>query len=466
MVVQKQHVNGSSAAGETAPTVPGVADQAVEKDSPKGGLLAEEREWTKPPCTHNNWEDVRQRKGIKMLRCAICNIRWRWARGAKRGDEGLERCIDFLNGECRNENCSLLHIHRSKKSLEERVKIFGSEVLVGVPQKEIKLEVMRKTGVTLSGYEVELERHSSNVGCEESGLLANGARDEVLLEPVTAKLKVVAEDIPNGVLVVADCRSRTETRGTFRPGPEELPAADDETGILRLDGIATSVAQFALGGGTGGSSVSGPSTPRGTAANFHKLGPPCGDWILGGRRKRAVTPPPAEVRHSGIPVDMRSRFVRVQNPGLIEFAKQACRSFLDMPNPPHEVFWEILPGRNNTIGLVRAPRSSTPYLRYVGSFTTLEECLAAVEQGQFYSFSWHHRDCPRPMWALQTYAFTVPNMNCSQGAPVEPFDPPVCDGVTTARLVVASSDSYQFPTFGSLTVISPLLPAGPSPTRE
>ncbi|KAJ9466833.1 hypothetical protein DIPPA_34129 [Diplonema papillatum] len=78
----------------------------------------------KPPCDHNTWDEVRQRKGVKMLRCAVCRAPWRWPKGARRGQEGLARCIPFLNGECpkAGTECDLLHIRRSKASEQRLLK--------------------------------------------------------------------------------------------------------------------------------------------------------------------------------------------------------------------------------------------------------------------------------------------------------------------------------------------------------
>eukprot|EP01063_Lacrimia_lanifica_P023369 TRINITY_DN3087_c1_g2_i1.p1 TRINITY_DN3087_c1_g2~~TRINITY_DN3087_c1_g2_i1.p1 ORF type:complete len:221 (+),score=41.51 TRINITY_DN3087_c1_g2_i1:64-726(+) len=106
-------------------------------------VLCDEDDWAKAPvdttpqrpCDHNDWDDVRQHKGVKVLRCRQCDRVWRWARGARRGDQGLQRCIEFLNDRCPEVGsaCPLLHVHRTKKSFEERVQAFGDDVKKVVP---------------------------------------------------------------------------------------------------------------------------------------------------------------------------------------------------------------------------------------------------------------------------------------------------------------------------------------------
>eukprot|EP01063_Lacrimia_lanifica_P029439 TRINITY_DN4487_c0_g4_i1.p1 TRINITY_DN4487_c0_g4~~TRINITY_DN4487_c0_g4_i1.p1 ORF type:complete len:194 (+),score=18.81 TRINITY_DN4487_c0_g4_i1:75-656(+) len=84
---------------------------------------------TNPPCEHNNWDDVRQRKGIKVLRCRTCAAVWRtqrWPRWARDGmsdeiPDGLRRCLDFANGQCdKGSACPHLHLHRMKSKHQER----------------------------------------------------------------------------------------------------------------------------------------------------------------------------------------------------------------------------------------------------------------------------------------------------------------------------------------------------------
>eukprot|EP00755_Sulcionema_specki_P014886 Sspe_Gene.57898::Locus_31764_Transcript_1_1_Confidence_1.000_Length_587::g.57898::m.57898 len=115
---------------------------------------------TKPPCAHNNWDDVRQRKGVKMLRCRECNILWKWPRGTRRGGSAIQRCIPFLNGECLvGKDCPLIHVWRRKVLLPDRVKSFGPHVLEGVPPADRKV-----VGDLLCGTQPPLSPVDDNIG--------------------------------------------------------------------------------------------------------------------------------------------------------------------------------------------------------------------------------------------------------------------------------------------------------------
>ena len=79
------------------------------------------------PCIHNDWDDVRTRKGSKILRCRVCQRKW------KLPSSSVPRCIHFLRSHCPNETCQLLHVHKKKEGLEDRFKQFGSAVLDAMP---------------------------------------------------------------------------------------------------------------------------------------------------------------------------------------------------------------------------------------------------------------------------------------------------------------------------------------------
>eukprot|EP01063_Lacrimia_lanifica_P026092 TRINITY_DN345_c0_g2_i1.p1 TRINITY_DN345_c0_g2~~TRINITY_DN345_c0_g2_i1.p1 ORF type:complete len:185 (+),score=47.81 TRINITY_DN345_c0_g2_i1:59-613(+) len=100
------------------------------------------------PCEHNNWDDVRQRKGVKVLRCRTCNAVWRWVRG----QHGLQRCIDFLNGRCTkaHSECGSLHVHRSKHNADDRVSLAGtgSQVLSCVSEGDMSCETSSEMTVS------------------------------------------------------------------------------------------------------------------------------------------------------------------------------------------------------------------------------------------------------------------------------------------------------------------------------
>ena len=46
------------------------------------------------PCKHNDWDDVRTRKGAKILRCRTCQAKW------KLPSAKVPRCTPFLAGHC------------------------------------------------------------------------------------------------------------------------------------------------------------------------------------------------------------------------------------------------------------------------------------------------------------------------------------------------------------------------------
>eukprot|EP01063_Lacrimia_lanifica_P032134 TRINITY_DN5436_c0_g3_i1.p1 TRINITY_DN5436_c0_g3~~TRINITY_DN5436_c0_g3_i1.p1 ORF type:complete len:563 (+),score=193.40 TRINITY_DN5436_c0_g3_i1:64-1752(+) len=80
------------------------------------------------PCKHNDWDDVRTRKGAKILRCRVCQSKW------KLPSARVPRCSPFLSGHCeRGNGCPLVHVHKRKSNLLERYEKFGDSVLRGVP---------------------------------------------------------------------------------------------------------------------------------------------------------------------------------------------------------------------------------------------------------------------------------------------------------------------------------------------
>eukprot|EP01059_Diplonema_ambulator_P002694 TRINITY_DN12336_c0_g1_i3.p1 TRINITY_DN12336_c0_g1~~TRINITY_DN12336_c0_g1_i3.p1 ORF type:complete len:521 (+),score=167.22 TRINITY_DN12336_c0_g1_i3:217-1779(+) len=81
----------------------------------------------KRPCVHNEWDDVRTRKGSKILRCRTCQRKW------KLPSSHVPRCLPFLRGHCGNESCHLLHVHKKKSGLMERYEQFGEAVLRAMP---------------------------------------------------------------------------------------------------------------------------------------------------------------------------------------------------------------------------------------------------------------------------------------------------------------------------------------------
>ena len=79
------------------------------------------------PCEHNDWDDVRTRKGYKVLRCRECQKKWKLL------SSNVPRCMPFLHDCCdKAEACPLLHVRRKKHTISERYEKFGDTVLEGV----------------------------------------------------------------------------------------------------------------------------------------------------------------------------------------------------------------------------------------------------------------------------------------------------------------------------------------------
>lgn len=77
-----------------------------------------------PPCSHNVWDDVRTRKGAKVLRCRVCQVQWKVR-------AGVPRCIPFLHGECDLADCAYVHVFKQKERAEERALRFGPPAEAG-----------------------------------------------------------------------------------------------------------------------------------------------------------------------------------------------------------------------------------------------------------------------------------------------------------------------------------------------
>eukprot|EP01063_Lacrimia_lanifica_P011682 TRINITY_DN183_c0_g1_i5.p1 TRINITY_DN183_c0_g1~~TRINITY_DN183_c0_g1_i5.p1 ORF type:complete len:717 (+),score=192.57 TRINITY_DN183_c0_g1_i5:54-2153(+) len=75
------------------------------------------------PCAHNDWDNVRVKKGFITLRCRQCQAQWKTEMGS------VKKCFKFFQGMCRRgAACPLPHIHRYKQSLEKRQTIFGENL--------------------------------------------------------------------------------------------------------------------------------------------------------------------------------------------------------------------------------------------------------------------------------------------------------------------------------------------------
>eukprot|EP01059_Diplonema_ambulator_P021874 TRINITY_DN3636_c0_g1_i1.p1 TRINITY_DN3636_c0_g1~~TRINITY_DN3636_c0_g1_i1.p1 ORF type:complete len:478 (+),score=116.42 TRINITY_DN3636_c0_g1_i1:47-1480(+) len=78
------------------------------------------------PCTHNNWDNVRVKKGHITLRCRVCQEQWKTDTG------NVRKCLTFFQtGSCsKGTQCPNPHIHRYKQSLVKRKMIFGDDLLL------------------------------------------------------------------------------------------------------------------------------------------------------------------------------------------------------------------------------------------------------------------------------------------------------------------------------------------------
>ena len=82
------------------------------------------------PCKHNNWDNVRIKKGNHSLRCRTCQEQWRVHHSF------FSRCVPFYKGKCElGARCPNVHIHQYKEGLKDRRERFGDKVLYGVPEK-------------------------------------------------------------------------------------------------------------------------------------------------------------------------------------------------------------------------------------------------------------------------------------------------------------------------------------------
>eukprot|EP01059_Diplonema_ambulator_P037087 TRINITY_DN9624_c0_g1_i2.p1 TRINITY_DN9624_c0_g1~~TRINITY_DN9624_c0_g1_i2.p1 ORF type:complete len:146 (+),score=33.87 TRINITY_DN9624_c0_g1_i2:73-510(+) len=75
----------------------------------------------KPPCSHNEWDNIRFKNMIVTLRCRVCREQW------KTLNVSLRKCAAFYERKCPNgPKCELTHIHRYKHTREMCVKSINS----------------------------------------------------------------------------------------------------------------------------------------------------------------------------------------------------------------------------------------------------------------------------------------------------------------------------------------------------
>eukprot|EP01063_Lacrimia_lanifica_P035601 TRINITY_DN6840_c0_g2_i1.p1 TRINITY_DN6840_c0_g2~~TRINITY_DN6840_c0_g2_i1.p1 ORF type:complete len:631 (+),score=202.69 TRINITY_DN6840_c0_g2_i1:171-2063(+) len=104
----------AAAPAAAAPAAPAVAARNMLEHPP-------------PPCAHNNWDNVRVKRGFFGLRCRDCSSNW------KVPIKMVVKCPAFFNGYCpHGATCPLPHIHRYKNPEKERTKARG---LAGQPHR-------------------------------------------------------------------------------------------------------------------------------------------------------------------------------------------------------------------------------------------------------------------------------------------------------------------------------------------
>eukprot|EP01061_Rhynchopus_euleeides_P047790 TRINITY_DN9827_c0_g1_i1.p1 TRINITY_DN9827_c0_g1~~TRINITY_DN9827_c0_g1_i1.p1 ORF type:complete len:216 (+),score=49.33 TRINITY_DN9827_c0_g1_i1:569-1216(+) len=70
-----------------------------------------------PTCCHNNWDNLRVKKGVMHLNCRQCNSRWR----SRVEDMKNRKCRAFPKGCCpNNDMCDKLHVHAYKSEGKEQ----------------------------------------------------------------------------------------------------------------------------------------------------------------------------------------------------------------------------------------------------------------------------------------------------------------------------------------------------------
>ena len=137
------------------------------------------------PCQHNEWDNVRIKKGTHSLRCRVCQHQW------KVGHASISRCSAFAQSSCRlGSSCRFVHIHQFKESLRQRSARFGEAVLENVPSKVLEGHGIANPASLESSTEAScdsLSASSASRYCETGG-------DASLLSMCTSAAE--AQDVP------------------------------------------------------------------------------------------------------------------------------------------------------------------------------------------------------------------------------------------------------------------------------
>eukprot|EP01062_Namystynia_karyoxenos_P007662 TRINITY_DN1268_c0_g1_i1.p1 TRINITY_DN1268_c0_g1~~TRINITY_DN1268_c0_g1_i1.p1 ORF type:complete len:308 (+),score=75.81 TRINITY_DN1268_c0_g1_i1:114-926(+) len=84
-------------------------DTTDEADGPPPLLECGSSVYKECPCKHNEWDNIRVKKGIIMLRCRVCQLQW------KTPSRELRKCRDFEVCRCTlGAACPLTHINWHK----------------------------------------------------------------------------------------------------------------------------------------------------------------------------------------------------------------------------------------------------------------------------------------------------------------------------------------------------------------
>eukprot|EP00756_Hemistasia_phaeocysticola_P022767 Hpha_TRINITY_DN15854_c1_g4::TRINITY_DN15854_c1_g4_i1::g.188033::m.188033 len=159
------------------------------------------------PCTHNSWDDVRTRRHAKMLRCRVCQGKWRLP------STTVPRCRAFFDGHCSmGERCQLLHVHKKKQGVQERLDKFGPLVLDGQALNEVRTSPVSRGGSVRDGQ-------STSAG--HSAPHSQGSSPRARPPPVSIPVNPYFVALPTPMQPLV-----TPTGSTRRPSlPASLPAA-------------------------------------------------------------------------------------------------------------------------------------------------------------------------------------------------------------------------------------------------
>ncbi|KAJ9461255.1 hypothetical protein DIPPA_22801 [Diplonema papillatum] len=95
------------------------------------------------PCAHNDWDNVRVKKGFITLRCRSCQLQW------KTETDKIRKCLAFFQGaSCvKGSLCPNPHVHRYKQSLAKRMATHGEDDEAPEPAAPRKKEKPAKKDV-------------------------------------------------------------------------------------------------------------------------------------------------------------------------------------------------------------------------------------------------------------------------------------------------------------------------------